>query len=143
MPWSALTSLTLGHGAGGGVVHPAILPAPKPAFPLPWRQGTSTHCRETPQLCSPGSSGLCVEIEQICISLISYLEGSENIQLSQTVMLFVSGDFLVTVTSFVSGTQAQSNGASTQPVPWRCEERQCPELSTGEPAVEAASPHCP
>lgn len=95
VPQPALTALPLGHGAGRSAAHPAIFPALRPACPLPWRQGTSTHHRETPQGCSPGSSGLDVETEQICISFISYLEGNENIQLSQTAMLFVSGVFLV------------------------------------------------
>lgn len=90
-----LSPLAMGQ-SGRSVAHPAILPVLRPASPLPWRQGTSTHHRETPQACSSGSSGLHVEIEQIRISFISYLEGNENIQLSQTAMLFVSGDFLVT-----------------------------------------------
>lgn len=36
VPRSALTSLSPGHRAGRAEVHPAILPALRPAFPLPW-----------------------------------------------------------------------------------------------------------
>lgn len=39
--------------------------------------------------------------------------------------LFGSGDFLVTVTSCMSGNQAESGTVSTQPVPQGHKERQC------------------
>lgn len=53
-------------------------------------------------------------------------------------MLFSSGDFLVTVTSFMAGTQARSGSASMQPVPQGRDERQRPEWCPGDPAAEAA-----
>lgn len=53
-------------------------------------------------------------------------------------MLYSSGDFLVTVTSFTSGTQARSDSASRQPVPQGRAERQRPERCPGDPAAEAA-----